>query len=187
MDINLSASEEREFLRIARQTIASGCTTGTPPEPPTHKSATFQQRLATFVTLQKRGELRGCIGSLQAHRSLLEDVVHNAYASAFLDHRFFPVTENELMEISIEISILTPMSPIPVATESELLAELKPGVDGLVIENDVYKATFLPQVWEQLPAPEDFLNHLKQKAGIPAGTWPDDMRCFRYHCIKLYE
>ena len=188
MDACLTQPRQKELLRLARQTIANGCSEGMPPEiTPSDFPEDFRQQLACFVTLQKQGQLRGCIGSLQVRRTLVEDVVHNAFASAFRDFRFFPVTESELSEISVEISILTPMTPIDVSSEEELLRELEPGVDGLVIENEQHSATFLPQVWEQLPEPEQFLQHLKRKAGLQDDHWPEDMRCFRYHCEKFKE
>ena len=189
MDINLTASEQRELLRLARQAIAKGCTLSTPPEVNLdgNPSERFQQQLATFVTLQKQGELRGCVGSLKAYRPLVDDVIHNAFASAFRDHRFQPVVEKELADISIEISILSPMEKMAVNTEEELLNTMVPEQDGIWIQSSQYSATFLPQVWEQLPEPQQFLAHLKRKARLPDGLWPKDMECFRYGCYKVCE
>lgn len=183
-----SDSEKRELLAIARKTIRQGCVQGQPAEPVLKdQSEAFTQQAACFVTLHKHGTLRGCIGSTAAHRSLLEDVIHNAHASAFGDPRFPPVTEDELSELRIEISILTPQQPLAVANEDELLHTIRPGIDGLLIRNAQYSATFLPQVWQQLPSSRQFLQHLKRKAGMAPGEWPDDMECFCYQCIKFAE
>ncbi|WP_257284339.1 AmmeMemoRadiSam system protein A [Endozoicomonas sp. SESOKO1] len=190
MQIEPTENQKRELLRLARKTISEGCTQGLPPEPSQESEDLadfFVQQAASFVTLQKRGELRGCIGSTRAYRTLLDDVIHNAFASAFRDPRFPPVTENELNDIKIEISILTPQERMDVADEKDLLKQLHPGIDGLLIHNPQYSATFLPQVWKQLPNPRQFLAHLKSKAGMAPGLWPDDMECFRYRCVKFKE
>lgn len=190
MQIEPTESQKRELLRLARKTISEGCTRGLPPEPLQEREDLtdfFLQQAASFVTLQKRGELRGCVGSTQAHRTLLDDVIHNAFASAFRDQRFPPITENELTDIKIEISILTPQQRMEVSDEKDLLKQLHPGIDGLLIRNTQYSATFLPQVWKQLPNPRQFLAHLKNKAGMAPGLWPEDMECFRYQCMKFEE
>lgn len=190
MQIEPTENQKRELLRLARKTISEGCTRGLPPEQIQEKEDQpdfFLQKAASFVTLQKRGVLRGCIGSTQAHRSLLDDVIHNAFASAFRDPRFPPVTENELTEIKVEISILTPQQQMEISDERDLLKQLRPGIDGLLIRNPQYSATFLPQVWKQLPNPRQFLAHLKNKAGMAPGSWPEDMECLRYQCVKFEE
>ena len=188
MESNLTQNQQKELLRLARQTIAKGCLEGLPPKAGHgNLPAVFLQHRACFVSLHKHGNLRGCIGSIEAYRPLLDDVVNNAFASAFRDHRFAPVQEHELTDLHIEISILTPKQLMAVNTEAELLADLRPGMDGLLIDSTRYHATFLPQVWEQLPEPERFLGHLKQKAGMPADIWPDDMKCYKYQCMKFEE
>jgi MEMO1 family protein len=121
---------------------------------------------ATFVTLHLDGQLRGCIGSLAPHRSLLDDVRRNARSAAFLDPRFTPLSLREFERVSVEVSELGPTTPIAFRDEAELLAQLRPGIDGLVLEIDGHRGTFLPQVWESLPAPADFLAALKRKAGL---------------------
>ncbi|USE38474.1 AmmeMemoRadiSam system protein A [Endozoicomonas sp. SCSIO W0465] len=196
VQIEPTESQKRELLRLARKTISEGCTLGLPPESlPERKESEesedrtdcFLQKAASFVTLQKRGQLRGCIGTTQAYRTLLDDVIHNAFASAFRDSRFPPVTENELTDIKIEISILTPQERMEVTDEKDLLQQLHPGIDGLLIRHPQYTATFLPQVWKQLPNPRQFLAHLKSKAGMAPGLWPEGMECFRYRCVKFEE
>lgn len=181
-------SEKRQLLGIARETISQGCLQGQPGKPELQgQPEVFAQQAACFVTLHKNGTLRGCIGSTQAYRPLLEDVIHNAFASAFHDPRFPPVTENELSELRIEISILTPQQRLTVADEADLLRTIRPGIDGLLIRNAQHSATFLPQVWQQLPSPDQFLQHLKRKAGMAPGEWPDDMECFCYQCVEFAE
>lgn len=186
--IMLGEREKTALLHIARKTISEGCTQDLPPEPDLQgQPERFRQPAACFVTLQKHGALRGCIGSTEAHRSLFEDVIHNAFASAFHDSRFPPVTESELSEIRIEISLLTPQQRLAVTSEDDLLQTIRPGIDGLLIRNARHSATFLPQVWQQLPNPGQFLQQLKIKAGMAPGEWPEDMECFRYQCVKFAE
>jgi len=141
---------------------------------------------ATFVTLEKAGGLRGCIGSLQAHRPLVDDLTQNAYAAAFRDPRFAPLEPAERQDVSLSISLLTPPALIGgLASEADLLAALRPGVDGLILADGPRRATFLPQVWEQLPAPADFVARLKAKAGLPADHWGPGMRAWRYGVVKI--
>lgn len=188
MDLNLTELDKKNLLRLARHTIARICVEGEAPKLDlTQFPAKLQAHLASFVTLQKFGELRGCIGSLTPRKPLIVDIAHNAFASAFRDQRFFPVTENELADLRIEISILTPMTAMRIETEEDLLEQLRPGIDGLLIQGDHHKATFLPQVWEQLTEPDEFLLHLKHKAGLQSHEWPEDMRCFSYQCLKFKE
>ena len=147
----------------------------------------LQQKAACFVTLIQQEQLRGCIGTLEAHRPLLDDVRHNARAAAFQDPRFSPLTSEELDRTEIEISLLSPMQILSFSDEKEALQQLQPGTDGLVFEFDRYRSTFLPQVWEQLPEVTDFIAHLKQKAGLPADFWADDVRLYRYTVSKWKE
>lgn len=140
---------------------------------------------ATFVTLKIDGNLRGCIGSIHPVRSLLEDLWHNAQAAAFQDPRFPPLNEQELETITIELSVLTEIQPLDVSTESELLDVLRPDIDGLIIDDGHRKATFLPAVWDQLPDPQQFLNQLRLKAGMPDGYWSDTMQCSVYQAEKI--
>jgi hypothetical protein len=142
---------------------------------------------ACFVTLTQGGELRGCIGTLEAHRALREDVRANARAAAFRDPRFAPLTARELDRTEVEVSLLSPMLALSFASESEALAQLRPGVDGVVFAYGARRSTFLPQVWEQLPAVDDFMAHLKRKAGLPADFWHADVRLQRYTVSKWKE
>jgi len=142
---------------------------------------------ATFVTLTKYGELRGCIGTLEAHRPLIEDVQENAYAAAFRDPRFSPLRVEEFDVVSVEISLLSDPEPMVVETEAEAMTRLRPHIDGVVLEYGQHRSTFLPQVWEQLPDPQQFLKHLKRKAGLAADFWAADLRLSRYAVQKWRE
>ena len=142
---------------------------------------------ACFVTLTRAGRLRGCIGTLQAHRTLLQDVIANAKAAAFLDPRFEPLTATEFKTTRVEISLLTPPEPLAFADQDDALAQLRPGIDGIILAHGNKRGTFLPQVWEQLPDPQSFFAHLKQKAGLPADFWAEDLRLLRYTVTKWAE
>jgi AmmeMemoRadiSam system protein A len=142
---------------------------------------------ACFVTLTQQAELRGCIGSLQAHRPLLDDLRANAVAAALHDPRFAPLTLRELNVTDIEVSLLSPMQPLDFDSEADALAQLRPGIDGLVFEFGARRSTFLPQVWEQLPHATDFMAYLKRKAGLPADFWHEDVRLQRYAVSKWRE
>jgi AmmeMemoRadiSam system protein A len=135
---------------------------------------------ASFVTLKKHGELRGCIGSLEAYRPLVEDVARNAYAAAFSDPRFTPLSEAELVDLEFHISVLTPAVPMHFESEADLLTQLQPGIDGLVLEDGIHRGTFLPSVWESLPDAVQFLQHLKMKAGLSPDHWSDTLKVSRY-------
>jgi AmmeMemoRadiSam system protein A len=142
---------------------------------------------ATFVTLTLQGQLRGCIGSLEAHRPLIEDVQHNAVASAFRDPRFPPLSKEEFADVLIEVSLLSKPEMIRHSSEEEALAQLTPGRDGVIIELGPQRATYLPQVWAQLPEPHEFIAHLKQKAGLPEDFWSDAIRLSHYTVQKWRE
>ena len=142
---------------------------------------------ATFVTLKHGGALRGCIGTLQPHRPLLQDVKSNAVAAALHDSRFAPLSAPELAELRVEVSLLSAPSAIAARSEDDLLSQLRPGVDGVTLHWGAHRGTFLPQVWEQLPEPREFLSHLKRKAGLPPGFWHEQLRVERYTVRKWAE
>lgn len=142
---------------------------------------------ATFVTLMRRGELRGCIGSLEAHRPLVQDVRENALAAAFRDPRFAPMRAEEFADTRVEVSLLTAPEFMPATSEAEALALLRPGVDGLIFTHRCNRATFLPQVWDSLPDPRQFLAQLKRKAGLSADFWSEDVQLARYQVQKWKE
>lgn len=170
-----------ELLEVARASVAHGLR---------HREqlrvdardypAPLREELACFVTLNRLGRLRGCIGTLEARCPLVEDLAANAYKSAFEDPRFAPLAHDEFADLEIEVSVLSTPEPMNVQSEAELTAALKPGVDGLVIDDGRHRATFLPKVWEDLQRPEEFLEHLWVKAGLVAHQWPPNLRCHRY-------
>ena len=140
---------------------------------------------ASFVTLNLKGRLRGCIGSLVAHRPLAEDVAHNARAAAFSDPRFAPLTLAEYREIDLHISVLSEPEPVAVNSLAELVAVLRPGRDGLIIDENGRRATYLPSVWEQLPEPREFVRQLRIKAGLDPDGWTPATRVFRYTTVEF--
>jgi AmmeMemoRadiSam system protein B/AmmeMemoRadiSam system protein A len=142
---------------------------------------------ACFVTLTRQGELRGCVGTLEAHRPLGIDVRENAVAAAFRDPRFMPLSRAEFDDIRVEVSLLSPTEELTVVSEEAALTVLRPNVDGVVFEYRHYRSTFLPQVWEQLPEPAEFLAYLKRKAGLPMDFWSESVRLSRYTVSKWKE
>ena len=135
---------------------------------------------ASFVTLKRQGRLRGCIGSPRAYRPLVVDVAENGFAAAFKDGRFPKLKRKELDDLSFSVSVLSPPQSMTFAREPQLLAELRPGVDGLIIQGGEHRALFLPQVWESLPEPKQFLGQLKLKAGLTADYWSKDFKAWRF-------
>lgn len=174
----------RGLLAHARHAIAAAFADAGPMPP---VDPAMRAEGACFVTLRLGGELKGCIGSLEAHRALFEDVRANARAAAFDDPRFAPLTSDELDRVRIEVSRLTAPEPMPCADEADALARLVPGMDGVVLEYDGHRATFLPQVWETLPGPCAFLAQLKRKAGLSADFWHLELRLSRYRVTKWKE
>jgi len=174
--------EEQILLRqVAKNAVEYALQHGSPLSvDTTHYPRPLREPAASFVTLKKHGELRGCIGSLEAHRPLVDDVAHNAYAAAFRDPRFSPVTAQELPELEFHLSVLTPAEPMQFESEKNLLEQIHPGIDGLVLEDGAYRGTFLPAVWESLPDTVQFLQHLKLKAGLPKNHWSDTLKISRY-------
>jgi len=142
---------------------------------------------ACFVTLTQYGELRGCIGSLQAHRPLLDDVKSNAVSAALHDPRFTPLSVEELDITTVEISLLSAAQAMQVRDEAAALAQLRPSIDGIIFEFGRYRSTFLPQVWESLAQPRDFLAMLRRKAGLPDDFWAEGVKLSRYSVTKWKE
>lgn len=182
-----SASERgRVLVALARDAIAQEL--GERPPTPKHpRPGWLDAPGAVFVTLTRHGMLRGCIGSLEAHRPLWQDVEANARAAAFDDPRFAPMTPAEWPDTRLEVSILSPARPMDFSGEADALAQLRPGIDGVILEHGWHRATFLPQVWEQLPDPREFMAHLKSKAGLARDFWADGIRLSRYSVEKFKE
>lgn len=175
------------LIAEARRAIAQGLQVPLPDASPAGHPA-LQRPGATFVTLHDRqGELRGCIGRLEAQRPLLDDVRANAQAAAFQDPRFPPLVAGEWAGLQVEVSVLGAPEPMAARDEDEALAALRPGVDGVILEWQGRRATFLPQVWAQLPAPHDFLAALKRKAGLAPGFWAPDVALQRYRVRKFVD
>ncbi len=177
----LSETRRAHLLDIAHESIRHGIEHGTPlavhPEP---ADPVLHTAGASFVTLHENGRLRGCIGSLQAWRPLLEDVAENAFSAAFRDPRFPPLDASELPRIDLDISLLGPAEPVTFRSEQDLLQQLRPGVDGRILEDGLHRGTFLPSVWESLPEPQQFLQQLKRKAGLAPDHWSDQLKVSRY-------
>lgn len=140
----------------------------------------LRSQRASFVTLHSAGELLGCIGTLRPHRALVADVAHNAYQAAFNDPRFPALTQAQLLGLDLHISVLTPLEPLAIESEEDLLAQLRPGIDGLVLEDGDVAATFLPTMWPRLQTAQRFVRVLKEKAQLPPDYWSATIRAYRY-------
>ena len=187
-ELSPEVAEENErgkvLIGLARAAIG-GMFGLTLPVNDTH--AFLRETAATFVTLTRHGRLRGCIGSLEARRTLLDDVKLNAKAAAFLDPRFQPLTQTEFSTTLVEVSLLSPAEPLAFTTESDAIAQIRPHVDGLILEHGGKRGTFLPQVWEHIPDATEFLRELKRKAGLEREFWAQDMKLQRYTVVKFRE
>jgi len=186
--ISLPSTEQRRLLTLAldsiRHGVSSGCALNVNIQ---EYPLQLQEKLACFVTLKLHGSLRGCIGHLEAIQPLVVDVSENAFAAAFRDPRFSPVRQAEVDKLELHISILTPSHPIEFDSEAGLISSLRPGIDGLIMEQGRHRGTFLPAVWESLPDPHSFLTNLKLKAGLPADYWSDDIRMYRYETYSFAD
>lgn len=184
---NISLDSKKNLLKLARDVINYGVEqhkilkinfTKYPQELLFHK--------ACFVTLNKNQQLRGCIGTLVARSPLVQEVVDSSFAAAFKDPRFPKVVLEELSSLKIYISVLTTPHKIKFTSEQDLLAQLQPNIDGLILKAPGFVGTFLPSVWEQLPNPVDFLKNLKLKAGLPINYWSDQVEILRYE-TEIFE
>lgn len=177
----LSVAGKETLLDLARRSIRHGLDRGKPlAVDAADFNAELQSVRACFVTLERRDMLRGCIGHLEASLPLVEDVAENAFSAALRDPRFSPLTREELQDLEIHISVLTPAESLPCDSEADLLRQIRPYVDGLILSDGPRRGTFLPSVWEQLPEPADFLLHLKRKAGLPDDYWSETLQVLRY-------
>ncbi len=169
-----TADDFAYLLTLARRSIEAASRGEPAPSPgldglPSH----LTEERACFVTLHKKGDLRGCIGVLQPRLSLVEEVIHSARSAALEDPRFAPLRPGELSDIAIEISILSIPEPLAFTDPSEIPSLLRPGIDGVILRRGYFRATFLPQVWDQLPDPIQFLEHLSRKMGLNKDAWCD--------------
>lgn len=188
MSNEFTTEQQKILLQLAHEVIVRGIQT---KDQLTVKienyDAKLQQISASFVTLQKNGELRGCIGSLKATQALVQDVAKNAFSAAFRDPRFSPVSADEMPLVKIHISVLNPAEPMNINSELDLISQLRPGVDGLIIQDHYHRATFLPSVWESLPDATEFVRHLKHKAGFTSHYWSPQIQAFRYTVTSIKE
>jgi len=177
----LNETNRLALKSVAQASILHGLTHPSPLqlESGDYPSELFEVK-ASFVTLKINNNLRGCIGTLDAHRPLVVDVSHNAFSAAFKDRRFPPVTEQEYNQLQYHISVLSVPQKMKVVSEEDLYAQLQPGHDGIVLMDGHYRSTFLPSVWESLTTPQSFIQQLKLKAGLDAHYWSDSIHFERY-------
>ena len=177
----LNDDQKAVLIDTAWRSIRHGLEHGRPLRVPDElRSGRLGEPGASFVTLHADGRLRGCIGSLEAHRPLIDDVADNAFSAAFRDPRFDPLEARELDRLSLEISVLTKPEPLDARSEQDLLRRIEPGRDGLILQDGGHRGTFLPSVWESLPDPALFVRELKRKAGLRPDHWSDRLRVWRY-------
>lgn len=178
---DLAPAQRATLIEVARRSIEHGLASGRPlAVTPSEYHRDLKAVRASFVTLQIHGRLRGCIGHLEAVQPLVVDVAENAFAAAFRDPRFEPLRKDEWPEVDLHLSILTTPEPLQFADEADLIRQIRPGEDGLILQDGPNRGTFLPSVWESLPDPADFLVHLKHKAGLAANHWSDRVEVYRY-------
>ena len=180
----LTAEEESQAFGLAWSSIESGLNSGSMPRSPQPPSA-LARRQSCFVTLHLGGALRGCIGNIEALMTLGEGLIRYGHSAAFGDPRFPPLTSREFSGLTMDISLLSPLQRVFVDLEEELVALLRPGIDGLVLSSGPYRGTFLPSVWDQLDDPRQFVEGVKAKAGLPRDSWPADMEVHLYQTTAL--
>jgi AmmeMemoRadiSam system protein A len=187
--IPLTSDEKDELLQTARRSIELAVSHRPLPEIVlTDYSSTLQALGASFVTLTKAGDLRGCIGTIEAYQPLVQDVCEHAVCAALSDYRFYPVRPEDVPQLKIEISRLSSLSPVPYDQPDELLLLIQPCVDGVVFMDGVNRATFLPQVWEKIDTTEEFLGCLAQKLGAPPDYWRrKKFAVYTYRVEKISE
>ena len=186
--VDLSAEEQTRLLDIARQSIVLGLDSGTALRLDVAQlEANLRLDSAVFVTLTLAGSLRGCIGSLQTSAPLAQAVANSAFCAAFRDRRFAQVQAGEIENLRIEVSVLSTMELIAVNSRQALLDNLQPDVDGLLMEDQGHRSTFLPKVWEKITTPNEFVGQLMQKAGLAAEHWSSTIRFYRYHSTSFGE
>ena len=188
MENEYSKAEQQQLLQLARASISHQLrhTTELPVQDDDYPPHLRELR-ACFVTLKMGTQLRGCIGGMVPTQPLVIEVAARACDAAFHDPRFTPVQANEFDQLTIHISVLNPMEPVAFTNREDLLHQLRPGIDGLLIEDGPYHGTFLPAVWESLPNRENFLKQLMLKAGLPSDYWSSTLRIHRYTCSNFGE
>jgi AmmeMemoRadiSam system protein A len=190
---NISTQDGQWLVRLARATLAQALDSPLPADQQRALDDQLQRpvyhtRAGAFVTLTQKGSLRGCIGTLTAQETLIHNIRENALNAAFRDPRFSPLTQKEFTHTTIEVSVLSPPEPLAYSDPDDLLTRIQPGVDGIILRKGAASATFLPQVWKQLPRRRDFLSHLCLKAGLPAQAWREgDLSVETYRVQKFTE
>ena len=169
----LAAPDKVFLVQFARSVIQEALNRGEKIPAPVSISPAVHEKRGCFVTLHQRGNLRGCIGTIEPEQALINGVEENAVNAAFRDPRFSPLREKDLSSIEIEVSVLTVPEKLGFEDGEDLKSQLKPGIHGVILSKGWQRATFLPQVWEQLPDKEEFLQHLCQKAGMGSNCWKD--------------
>jgi AmmeMemoRadiSam system protein A len=178
----LALPQRATLIDVARRSIVHGLEHGRPlVVVPSEYHRDLKAVRASFVTLQTAGLLRGCIGHLEAVQPVVVDVAENAFAAAFRDPRFPALTAAEWPQVEVHLSLLTAPEPMHFSDEADLVGQIRPGEDGLILQDGPNRGTFLPSVWESLPDPVEFLVHLKHKAGLAANHWSDRIEVYRYH------
>ncbi|MGH8657536.1 MAG: AmmeMemoRadiSam system protein A [Gammaproteobacteria bacterium] len=185
--MKLSDNEKRQLVLVAREAILHGLSCHHRRQVNAADYAlAFQTKAASFVTLTIMGNLRGCVGSTETYRSLIEDVAHNAYSAAFEDSRFQPLSPDEYPALEVRTSVLSPKEAILFSSGEDLLRQIRPSIDGLLIEKNERHATFLPSVWASFPDPPEFLDQLKRKAQIDDGD-PGVLKVWRYTTVSFSD
>lgn len=175
-----------DLIKLIVRSLEYGLVKDSPPKVAVNTFAKeLQVKRATFVTLEKNRVLRGCIGTIIAYRSLVEDIVENAFAAAFRDPRFPPLQADERQDLSFSLSVLSPMSQMSFDNEDHFLEQLRPLIDGVLIQDGKNRSVFLPQVWDQIPEKADFLNRLRLKAGLAPDHWSDTFQAWRFTVQKV--
>jgi AmmeMemoRadiSam system protein A len=182
---HLAAPERALLVEIVRRSVVAAVRATPYALPAEARRGRLGEPGACFVTLHAAGHLRGCIGTIDARRPLGVDAAANAHAAARDDHRFDAIAPHELREVDVHLALLSTPLPLPVRSREELLAALRPGVDGLVLEQVGRRATFLPAVWAQLTRPEEFVAHLEQKAGLAVSSWSPLRRAYTYRVVAI--
>lgn len=186
--MSLTRPQQQQLIKIAKDSIAYGLKHARALSINNKNySPELQAQHASFVTLEIKQQLRGCIGILEATRPLVIDIAENAFAAAFKDPRFAPLSATEYALLEIHLSILGPAVAISFYSEEDLIRQLRPGIDGLIMQEGGRRGTFLPSVWESLTEPSDFLQHLKQKSGLSIDYWSDSLKVSRYECEYISE
>ena len=185
----VSDEDRARLIAAARASLAFGVENGRAPKATLGAglSPSLTAMRASFVTLKIGDNLRGCVGSVGARRPLLVDVAANAYKAGFADPRFGPLTREEIQSLTIDIAVLSTPRPIRFTDEADLLRQVRPDVDGLILEAGDHRSVFLPSVWDRFPKPEAFVKQLKRKAGLAPDDWSDELRVFRYAAERFRE